>query len=176
MDDLKPNLNTIYYWMFQQRGLSINVASSPRGAVMVALRFRSESDSIHKLIPFVPNAELIEDRSHNEGIIGIIEAYLNGDNPAMDIPWDIHVTAFMYNAYKSACTIPYGETRTYKDIAITAGAPGGARAVGQALKRNPLCIIIPCHRVVAADGLGGFNAGIDMKKYLLNLEFGQRVI
>jgi len=76
----------------------------------------------------------------------------------------------MYNVYRSACAIPYGETKTYKDVAFMAGAPKGARAVGQALKKNPLVILIPCHRVVAVNGLGGFNAGINMKRYLLNLE------
>jgi len=82
----------------------------------------------------------------------------------------------MHNVYRSACKIPYGETKTYKDIAVMAGAPKGARAVGQALKKNPLVIFISCHRVVAVNGLGGFNSGIDMKKYLLNLEQGQRIV
>lgn len=173
---LKPSANTIYYWIVQQRELSVHIASSHRGAVMITLSFKNENDVMNELISLAPDAELVEDRTHNGRLIGIIEAYLNGNNPAMDVLWDIHVTPFMYNVYRSISTIPYGETKTYKDIAVMAGTPGGARAVGQALKKNPLCIVIPCHRVVAVNGLGGFNAGIEMKKYLLNLEQGQQIV
>jgi len=164
------NAYTVYYWEFQCGELSVHVASSHIGAVMVKLYFEKENSFMTELISSAPNAELIEDRTHNEGLIGIIEAYLKGNNPTINVPWDINVTPFMYNVYRSACAIPYGETKTYKDVAFMAGAPKGARAVGQALKKNPLVILIPCHRVVAVNGLGGFNAGINMKRYLLNLE------
>ena len=152
-------------------GFLVHVASSHRGAVMVKINFTSENSFMAEIISSAPNAELIEDRTHNEGLIGIIEAYLKGNNPAINIPC-INVTPFMYNVYRSTCTIPYGETKTYKDVAFMAGTPNGARAVGQALKKNPLVICIPCHRVVAVNGLGGFNSGIDMKRYLLDLEQG----
>jgi O-6-methylguanine DNA methyltransferase len=168
------NAYTIYYWEFQRRGISVHVASSHIGAVMVKLKFNSENSFMTELISSAPNAELIEDRTHNEGLIGIIEAYIKGNNPAINVPWDINATPFMYNVYRSACTIPYGETKTYKDVAFMAGTPKGVRAVGQALKKNPLVILIPCHRVVAVNGLGGFNSGIDMKRYLLDLEQGEK--
>ncbi len=170
MKTINQGMNTIYYWEFQQRGFSVHVASSHRGAVMVKLSFARENSFMAELISSVPNAQLIEDRTHNEGLIRIIEAYLKGNNPTINVPWDIHVTPFMYNVYRSACTIPYGETKTYKDVAFLTGTPKGARAVGQALKKNPLVICIPCHRVVAVNGIGGFSSGIDMKRYLLNLE------
>jgi len=71
----------------------------------------------------------------------------------------------------AARLIPYGETRSYRQLAASIGQPGAARAVGQALARNPLAIIVPCHRVLQADGgLGGFGGGPDMKRYLLSLE------
>jgi len=170
MRAFKQSVKAIYYWQFQCQGLSVHVASSHRGAVMVKLDGVRENSFMTELITYAPNAELIEDRTHNEGLIGIIEAYLKGNNPAINVPWDINVTPFMYKVYRSSCTIPYGETKTYKDVAFMAGTSKGARAVGQALKKNPLVILIPCHRVVAVNGLGGFNAGIDMKRYLLNLE------
>jgi len=67
--------------------------------------------------------------------------------------------------------IPYGETRSYLWVAVQIGKPGAARAVGQALGRNPLPVIIPCHRVIASDGgLGGFTGGLVMKRRLLELE------
>ena len=141
---------------------------------MVKLGFARENSFIAELTNSALNSELIEDRTHNERLIEIIEAYLDGKNPAMKVAWDINVTPFMYNVYRSACTIPYGETKTYKDVACMAGVPKGARAVGQALKKNPLVICIPCHRVVAVNGIGGFSSGIDMKRYLLGLEQGEK--
>lgn len=94
-------------------------------------------------------------------------AYRKGNNPAITVPWDINVTLFQYNVYRSACTIPCGETKTYNNIAFMADTTKGARA-------NPFVICIPCHRVVAVNGLCGFNSGIDMKRYLLDLEQGEK--
>ncbi len=80
-------------------------------------------------------------------------------------------TAFQREVWETARLIPYGETGSYRWIAEKMNKPGAARAVGQALGRNPLPIIVPCHRVLASDGrLGGFSGGLDMKRNLLRLE------
>jgi len=80
-------------------------------------------------------------------------------------------TPFQRRVWLAARLIPYGETRSYRQLAASIGRPGAARAVGQALARNPLAIIVPCHRVLKADGgLGGFGGGPEMKRYLLSLE------
>lgn len=80
-------------------------------------------------------------------------------------------TEFQRQVYQAACQIPYGETKSYGQLAEQIGRPGAARAVGQALGANPVPILIPCHRVVAADGgLGGFAGGINTKKKLLSME------
>lgn len=170
MKALNQSVTNIYYWEFQYNGLTVHVASSNIGAVRVKMGFARDQNFMPELKSFLPEAEFFEDRRHNEALINIIEAYLKGDNPSIDLPWDINATPFMYNVYRSTCKIPYGETKTYNDIASMVGTPKGARAVGQALKKNPLLILIPCHRVVAVNGLGGFNSGINMKRYLLNLE------
>ena len=148
------------------------MASSNIGVVRVKIGFTREENFIHELKSFAPRADFFEDFKPNETLINVIEAYLRGDNPIVDLPWDINVTPFMQNVLKDVCKIPYGETRSYKDIAFMVGTPKSARAVGQALKKNPLLIIIPCHRVVSINSLGGFSAGIDLKRYLLNLEQG----
>jgi len=84
-------------------------------------------------------------------------------------------TDFQKQVYGAACRIPYGQTKTYGALAKEIGRPGAARAVGQALGANPLPILIPCHRVTAADGgLGGYSGGINHKKKLLSLEKGWR--
>lgn len=80
-------------------------------------------------------------------------------------------TVFQIRVYKKVCTIPWGCTRSYEWIARAQGRPRAARAVGQALKRNPFPLVIPCHRVVGKDGApGGFSKGRDIKKRLLELE------
>lgn len=80
-------------------------------------------------------------------------------------------TAFQHEVYEAACRIPFGETTSYGELAKSIGKPGAARAVGQALGANPIPILIPCHRVVAADGgLGGFSGGIKTKEKLLGME------
>jgi len=80
-------------------------------------------------------------------------------------------SAFQLRVYKAVCAIPWGQTRSYKWVAERLNAPNSSRAVGQALKRNPFLLIIPCHRVVNNDGaLGGFSRGRAFKKRLLELE------
>ncbi|MCK4368339.1 MAG: MGMT family protein [Dehalococcoidales bacterium] len=80
-------------------------------------------------------------------------------------------TAFQREVWQLTRLIPYGETRSYSWVAEQLGKAGAVRAVGQALARNPLPIIVPCHRVVASDGkLGGYSGGVDMKRHLLHRE------
>src|SRR5208283_2273165 len=80
----------------------------------------------------------------------------------------IEGTAFEHKVWRALSGIPYGETRSYRWIAECAGSPKAARAAGQALKKNPLPIIVPCHRVIASDGsLGGYSGGVEVKQWLL---------
>jgi methylated-DNA-[protein]-cysteine S-methyltransferase len=82
-------------------------------------------------------------------------------------------TSFQREVWQAARSIPYGETRTYGWLAAAIDRPLAARAVGQALGRNPVPVIIPCHRIIAGDGsLGGFTGGLDIKRFLLDLESG----
>jgi methylated-DNA-[protein]-cysteine S-methyltransferase len=79
-------------------------------------------------------------------------------------------TAFQKHVWDCIAEIPYGETKTYGELAQAIGKPGAARAVGQACNANPLALIVPCHRVTGSCGLGGFAGGTEVKKYLLELE------
>ena len=97
--------------------------------------------------------------------------YFAGKRTTFDVPLDAQGTDFQKRIWKALCTIPYGETRSYQQIAAIAGCPKGARAVGMANNRNPVSIIIPCHRVIGADGsLTGYAAGLPNKLKLLQLE------
>lgn len=97
--------------------------------------------------------------------------YLDGTRDSFDIPLDIIGSEFQKSVWKALLKIPYGETRSYKDIAIAIKKPKASRAVGTANGKNPLCLIIPCHRVISSDGtLGGYSGGVLTKKKLLKLE------
>lgn len=102
---------------------------------------------------------------------GQLKEYFEGKRTAFSLPLLPEGTAFQQKVWKALETIPYGETRSYKEIAELAGCPQGFRAVGMANNRNPISIVIPCHRVIGADGgLVGYGGGLHLKKQLLDLE------
>jgi len=101
-------------------------------------------------------------------------AYFAGELSDFDVELDMRGTEFQRRVWQALLTIPYGETRSYGEIAEQVGAPGAARAVGLANGRNPIAIIVPCHRVIGASGsLTGYGGGLDRKKTLLGLEKSQ---
>lgn len=100
-----------------------------------------------------------------------LEEYFAGKRKVFDLPVALHGTDFRIAVWRELMKIPCGETRSYGEIAAAIGKPNAGRAVGSAIGDNPLLIIVPCHRVIRADGsMGGFSAGTDMKKYLLDFE------
>ncbi len=99
-----------------------------------------------------------------------LSAYLAGDDVAFDVPLRPVGTPFQQQVWSALRRIPFGATVSYGDLARELGRPGGARAVGQANGANPIPIVIPCHRVVARHGLGGFSGGLHRKERLLALE------
>ncbi len=100
-----------------------------------------------------------------------LQAYLAGELQEFDLPLDPTGTPFQMQVWKALRAIPYGETRSYVGIANAIGAPKAVRAVGGANGRNPIPIVVPCHRVIGANGaLTGFGGGIEIKKFLLALE------
>jgi methylated-DNA-[protein]-cysteine S-methyltransferase len=102
-----------------------------------------------------------------------LTAYLAGRRRDFTVPVVPRGTSFQRAVWQAMCEIPYGETRTYGDLAATVGEVDAAQAVGLACGANPIPLIVPCHRVVAANGLGGFGGGLDRKRWLLALERGQ---
>ncbi|MDZ7543485.1 methylated-DNA--[protein]-cysteine S-methyltransferase, partial [Clostridium perfringens] len=97
--------------------------------------------------------------------------YFEGQRKVFDFPYKMQGTDFQKKVWKALCDIPYGETRSYKDIAIVVGNPKASRAVGMANNRNRLLFVVPCHRVIGANGsLVGYAGGLEMKTTLLELE------
>lgn len=102
--------------------------------------------------------------------------YFEGSRTDFDLPLDIPGTAFQQKAWRALATIPYGETISYSEQAGRIGYPRATRAVGSANGRNPVPVVLPCHRVVASGGgLGGYGGGLDRKRHLLDLEQTPRV-
>lgn len=100
-----------------------------------------------------------------------LEAYFSGKLRSFDLKLAPEGTEFQKSVWNALCEIPYGETRSYKEIAVSIGNPRAYRAVGLANNRNPIAIIVPCHRVIGADGkLTGYASGLDVKEFLLKLE------
>lgn len=102
-----------------------------------------------------------------------LEEYFAGKRKQFDLPLSLRGTEFQRQVWAALRDIPYGETRSYGQIAQAVGRPKAVRAVGMANHRNPISIIVPCHRVVGADGsLTGYGGGLENKKFLLALERG----
>jgi O-6-methylguanine DNA methyltransferase len=156
--------------MIESDRLRIYLASSERGAVSVGLLLDRGPDSLAYFNDIFPDSILIEDKKMNSSLLKAVESALEGKILSEELKLDIRHTPFQMNVWKGIMKIPFGETRTYGEVAVMAGCPGGARAIGQAMHKNPLPLVFPCHRVVAAGGLGGFSSGLELKKYLLNRE------
>jgi O-6-methylguanine DNA methyltransferase len=100
-----------------------------------------------------------------------LEEYFSGKRREFTFALDLRGTDFQLACWRALQTIPYGETRSYADIARAVGKPAAFRAVGMANNRNPIAIVVPCHRVIASDGtLCGYGGGLDVKRKLLELE------
>jgi len=100
-----------------------------------------------------------------------IAEYFAGKRKAFDLPLALHGTPFQLSVWRALQAIPIGETRSYLDIAAAVGNPRATRAVGMANNRNPVAIVVPCHRVIGRDGsLVGYAGGLPAKRYLLELE------
>ncbi|MEX2260958.1 MAG: methylated-DNA--[protein]-cysteine S-methyltransferase [Bryobacteraceae bacterium] len=141
-------------------GMPLHLTASPRG--LRAIRFGiSENGALNgdELDPFL------------EETAAQLTAYFEGRLTRFDLPLDLEGTSFQKRVWNALRAIPYGETISYAQLAEIAGSPKGFRAVGAANGRNPIPIIVPCHRVIqSGGGLGGYSCGLDVKRMLLDLE------
>lgn len=123
--------------------------------------------------PSDPSAGLVRDDGAFAGARAQLEQYFAGERTAFDLALAPSGTAFQLRVWQQLRTIPYGATCSYADVARAIGAGNGFRAVGLANGRNPISIIVPCHRVIGADGsLTGYGGGMARKRFLLDLERG----
>ena len=122
---------------------------------------------LRKLRGADPTAEAVAERAATQ-----LREYLDGERREFDLPLDWSLAGEDERVVLETLRdiAPYGHVVTYGELARRSGCPGGARAVGQAMARNPLPVVVPCHRVVAAGGLGGYGGGLPLKRWLLALE------
>lgn len=143
----------------------VTIIATPKGVKEV--HFAHVETIVRKLQH--KNISYFFDSSHPAAVE--LKQYFQGKRKHFDVPVDIEGTPFQMMVWEALQSIPYGQTRSYKDVAIQIGHPKAYRAIGQACGANPVPIIIPCHRVLTSGGgLGGFSAGIEIKKALLDLE------
>ncbi len=149
------------------------VGSTRRGICAVSLGDADEQLET-ALWKEYPEAEIQREETDMSEWVRDIVSYLQGQQPHLDLPLDLQSTAFQWRVWQELQAIPYGETRSYGEIAQTLGDRKKARAVAQACATNPVALIIPCHRVVRADGEpGGYRWGSERKHHLLAQEHEQ---
>ncbi|MBD3646009.1 MAG: methylated-DNA--[protein]-cysteine S-methyltransferase [Pseudomonadales bacterium] len=152
---------------------------SPVGELLLAgdkdglkiIGFPTGKGRVHPERDWIRKDEFFQDAARQ------LDEYFAGERTRFELDLCPHGTDFQLQVLDALTRIPYGETRSYRDIAETIGKPKAVRAVGAANGRNPLPIVIPCHRVIGADGsLTGFGGGMEAKRFLLELEQRQQTL
>jgi len=149
---------------------TIRVAADDKHLLYVALPGESISVMKSRLKVRFPDSTFDEAGTLCRKAEKQITEYLNGKRSRFELPYALFGTPFQQKALKAVARIPYGGTRTYGEVAQSVGSPGSARAVGAANAQNNLPLVVPCHRVVASAGLGGYGGGLKLKSWLLKME------
>lgn len=152
------------------------IPESPVGPIIVAgsengLKIVSFQSSHPKSAPLQPKPEWQENERLFRDCIRQLKAYFSGKLTRFDLPLDPDGTDFQKRVWKALVDVPFGTTATYGEIARAIGQPAASRAVGMANGRNPIAIVVPCHRIIGTSGkLVGYGGGLDKKVLLLRLE------
>jgi methylated-DNA-[protein]-cysteine S-methyltransferase len=152
---------------------TFHVASHNGAIVQTGLPATDTRRFLGELSTRLPHVEFRED-PHEPVLVQAGEElleYVEGRRREFDVPVRLEGTAFQKKVWQALAAIPYGETRSYHEVAQAIGRPGASRAVGQANHHNPVAPLIPCHRVVTSSGtLGGYGGGVDLKRAMLEQE------
>lgn len=165
-------MQTISYVFARMPWCELLVAAGEQG--LVAVQFVGEEGreaEVPRLAAHERGAKLIESERENRDAVAELNAYAAGELREFTVPLQLRGTPFQMSVWRALLKIPYGETRSYADIARAIGHPRAFRAVGMANHSNPIAIIVPCHRVVGTNrSLTGYGGGLELKKALLELE------
>lgn len=146
------------------------VGATAKGVCFVSLG-ADENALAGELESDFPKAERRRDDNGVGGMLDQVVAHLDGRAPSVQLPLDIQATAFQRQVWQALSEIPYGETRSYGEIAAAIGKPGAPRAVGRACGGNPVALLVPCHRAIGVNGgLAGYRWGVERKRALIERE------
>jgi methylated-DNA-[protein]-cysteine S-methyltransferase len=165
------NNPTIYWTWLVHEYWNIYMAATSNGLCYVG----SQNKPFELLADWAagrfPGSSLVQDDERLQPYASELIEYFLGERKSFTVPFDCHGTSFQLAVWNALCNIPYGQTRSYSDIANQIHKPASVRAVGAAIGANPVLITVPCHRVIGKNGsLTGYRGGLDMKMKLLQLE------
>lgn len=164
-------LSILYSTRFDSPIGTLGVASTELGLAYVALPHASGRGLEGHVAQWFAGASRLEDVSPNQCAVEQILAFLEGGTRVFELALDLRGTPFQCEVWQALREIPFGETRSYAQVARSVRRPRALRAVGAANGANPISLVVPCHRVVASDGsLGGYGGGRDLKARLLAME------
>lgn len=149
----------------------LRVGSTDEGLAYIELPRASGCGLRGWLHHYLPDARCVDELDRNRTVVEQILEYLEGERTEFDLPLDLRGTEFQRRVWDALQEIPFGEKRSYRDIAKQIGRPNAVRAVGSANGSNPVSLVVPCHRVINSDGkLGGYGGGLALKARLLAME------
>lgn len=150
---------------------SLRLASSEKGLAHITLPHANGRGLAGWVAKHAPSAKLVDDaRAHDAASSEILE-FLEGERVAFELPLDLRGTEFQLAVFEQIAAIPYGEKRSYRELATALGNPKSMRAVGAAAGANPLPLVVPCHRVIGSDRhLTGYSGGVELQGRLLAME------
>ncbi len=170
-EETVPAHFTLHYTSFKTNELAeaIFIAATPRGICRIT--FGDETTFLRELRSEYQDAVILRNDQYFEETLLELNHYFRGTETNFTCKLDLHGTVFQKRVWKALLKIPYGKTASYKEVAAMIRQPQASRAIGTACGKNPIPILIPCHRVISSDGsLGGYSGGLKIKKALLELE------
>jgi methylated-DNA-[protein]-cysteine S-methyltransferase len=161
----------IYWSLLELETWSLYMAATAKGLCYVGSLNKPFEEMENWVAKRFPGAPLLQNDAIIQPYKTEVMEYLQGKLEHFSIPFDYHGTDFQLAVWNALCQIPYGETKTYSDIAHFIQKPSAVRAVGTAIGANPILISVPCHRVIGKNGsLTGYRGGLEMKTRLLEIE------
>jgi len=165
------NKPVLYWSLLKFKDWSFYIASSSNGLVFVGSQNKPLGELFEWAKKRFPGSPLVEDNEILEPYVVEITQYLKGERTTFTVPFEYAGTQFQQAVWNALCEIPYGQTKSYSDIANDINKPAAVRAIGAAIGANPVLITVPCHRVIGKNGsLTGYRGGLEMKSLLLDLE------
>jgi methylated-DNA-[protein]-cysteine S-methyltransferase len=165
------NKPTIYWTLMSHDGWNIYLAATLNGLCFVGSQDQPFEELSEWAGKHFPGSQLVHDHNRLKIYEEELIEYLQGGRKSFTGPFEYYGTPFQVAVWRALCEIPYGETKSYSDIASQIQKPAAVRAVGAAIGANPILITVPCHRVIGKSGkLTGYRGGMEMKTRLLQLE------